>query len=160
MAITRKVNSDIEITEARGDEDVSRCSLTRSKLITVGEMRVTTKDTRTPQRLTFFSKPPHEDKGSFLMAIFSSTPEMASSKATSQAPRRRSSCLFTIFHQEITAAPPPSQLGGHPPRVTSLRSLTRTNRNGELNTMQGCKARTQREVLKSFSLKSHQINKC
>jgi hypothetical protein len=26
--------------------------------------------------------------------------------------------------------------------------------------MQGCKARTQREVLKSFSLKSHQSNKC
>ena len=43
---------------------------------------------------------------------------------------------------------PPSQLGGHPPRVTSSRSLTRTNRNGELNTMQGCKARTPRKVLK------------
>ena len=105
MAITRKVNSGIEITEARGDEDVSRCSLTRSKLITVGEMRVTTKDTRTPQRLTFFSKPPHEDEGPFLMASFSSTPEMASSKTTSQAPRRRNSGLFTNFHEEVTAAP-------------------------------------------------------
>ena len=30
----------------------------------------------------------------------------------------------------------PSQLGGLPPRVTSSRSLTRTNRGGELNTMQ------------------------
>ena len=28
MAITRKVNSGIEITEARGDEDVFPCSLT------------------------------------------------------------------------------------------------------------------------------------
>lgn len=34
---------------------------------------------------------------------------------------------------------PPSQLGGHPPRVTSSRSLTRTNRSGELNTMQDAK---------------------
>ena len=54
---------------------------------------------------------------------------------------------------------PPSQLGGHPPRVTSSRSLTRTNRNGELSTMQGCKARTPK-VLKSVTLKSHQSNKC
>ena len=105
MAITRKVNSGIEITEAHGDEDVSRCSLTRSKLITVGEMRVTTKASRTPRRLTFFSKPPHEDEGPFLMASFSSTPEMASSTTTSQAPRRRSSGLFTIFHEEVTVAP-------------------------------------------------------
>ena len=28
----------------------------------------------------------------------------------------------------------PSQLGGHPPRVTSSRSLTRTNHGGDLNT--------------------------
>ena len=54
---------------------------------------------------------------------------------------------------------PPSQLGGHPPRVTSSQSLTRTNRGRELNTMQGCKARTPK-VFKSFILKSHQSNKC
>src|SRR3954451_1759950 len=53
----------------------------------------------------------------------------------------------------------PSQLGGHPPRVTSSRSLTRTNHGGELNTIQGCKARTPR-VFKSLTLKSHQSNKC
>jgi hypothetical protein len=59
---------------------------------------------------------------------------MASSKTTSQAPRRRSPGLFTHFHKEDTMAQPPSQLGGHPLRVTSSRSLTQTNRNGELNT--------------------------
>jgi hypothetical protein len=59
---------------------------------------------------------------------------MASSKTTSQAPRRRSTGLFTNFHEEDTMAQPPRQLGGHPPRVTNSRSLTRTNRNGELNT--------------------------
>ena len=160
MAITRKVNSGIEITKARGDEDVSRCSLTRSKLITVGEMRVTTKASRTQRRLAFFSKPPHEDEGPFLMASFSSTPERwqapqplhklheGEARASSQSSKKRSP-----QHQ------PPSQLGGHPPRVTSSRSLTRTNRNGELNTMQGCKARTPK-VFKFVTLKFHQSNKC
>jgi hypothetical protein len=49
---------------------------------------------------------------------------MASSKTTSKAPQRRSPGLFTNFHEEDTAAQSPSQLGGHPPRVTSSRSLT------------------------------------
>ena len=89
-----------------------------------------------------------KDNGPFLMASFSSTPEMASSKTTSQAPRRRSPGLFTIFLKRSPEHQPPSQLGGHPPRVKSSQSLTRTNRNGELNTMQGCKARTPRKVLK------------
>ena len=35
----KKVNSGIEITEARGDEDVSRCSLPQRKVVTVGEVR-------------------------------------------------------------------------------------------------------------------------
>jgi hypothetical protein len=101
----KEINSGIEITEARGDEDVFPCSLTRSEVRHVGEMRVTTKVTRTPRRLTFFSKPSHEDESPFLMASFSSTPEMASSTTTSQAPRRRSPGLFTIFHEEVTGAP-------------------------------------------------------
>jgi hypothetical protein len=57
------------------------------------------------------------------MASFSSTPEMARSKTTSQAPRRRSPGLFTHFHKEDNGAQAPSQLGGHPPRVTSSQSL-------------------------------------
>ena len=99
-----------------------------------------------------------KDNGPFLMASFSSTPEMASSKTTSQAPRRRSPGPS----QSSTKRSPehsPSQLGGHPPRVISSRSLTRTNRGGELNTMQGCKARTPK-VFKSLTLKSHQSNRC
>ena len=46
-----------------------------------------------------------KDNGPFIMASFSSTPEMASSKTTSQAPRRRSPGPFTIFHEEVTGTP-------------------------------------------------------
>jgi hypothetical protein len=88
------------------------------------------------------------------MASFSSTPEIASSKTTSQAPQRRSPGLFTNFHEEDTVAQPPSQLGGHPPRVTSARSLTRTNRNGELNTY----ARMQSKNTKGAQIPHSQIS--
>jgi hypothetical protein len=40
---------------------------------------------------------------------------------------------------------PLSQLGGVPTRVTSSRSLTRTNLNGELNTIQEYKSKNTRE---------------
>ena len=160
MAITRKVNSGIDITEARGDEDVIPCSLTRSKVRHVGEMRVTTKVSRTPRRLTFFSEP--ISRRTKALSLWLAFPPLrrwqapqplhklheGEARASSQSSTKRSP-----EHQ------PPSQLGGHPPRVTSSRSLTRTNRNEELNTMQGCKARTPK-VFKSFTLKSHQSNKC
>ena len=48
---------------------------------------------------------------------------------------------------------PPSQLGGHPPRVRSSRSLTRTNRNGELNTY----ARMQSKNTKGAQIRHSQI---
>jgi hypothetical protein len=87
MAITRKVNSYIEITEARIDEDVFLCYLTRSEVHHVGEMRATKKVSRTPRRFTFFSQPiPRRTKGLSLMVSFYSTPEMASSTTTSQHP--------------------------------------------------------------------------
>src|SRR4051812_8369103 len=47
----------------------------------------------------------HEVIDPFLMASFFSTPKMASSTTTSQAPRRRIPGLFTIFHKEDTAVP-------------------------------------------------------
>ena len=78
---------------------------------------------RIPQctrRLTFFSKPNPRRIWPFLMASFSSTPEMASSTTTSQAPRRRSPGLFTIFTKRSPWHQAPSQVGGHPPRVTKL----------------------------------------
>src|SRR4051812_44243374 len=55
MAITRKVSSGREITEARGDEDVFPCSLT-SKVRHVGEVWDSTKGFPTPRRLTLFSE--------------------------------------------------------------------------------------------------------
>ena len=64
-----------------------------------------TKDSPTPRRLTLFSEPIPRRNSPFLMASFFSTPEMASSKTTSQAPRRRSPGFFTIFLEEITGAP-------------------------------------------------------
>src|SRR3954463_14541802 len=48
----------------------------------------------------------------------------------------------------------PSQLGGHPPRVTNSRSLTRTNRNGELNTY----ARMQSKTTKGAQILHSQIS--
>jgi hypothetical protein len=45
----------MEITEARGDEDVSRCSLPWGELVIVGEVWVPMKGTQALQRLTFFS---------------------------------------------------------------------------------------------------------
>ena len=78
----------------------------------------------------------HEGIAPFLMVSFSSTPEMASSTTTSQAPRRRSLGPLHNLPRRRSPGHQPSQLGGLPPRVTSSRSLTRTNRGGELNTMQ------------------------
>ena len=48
---------------------------------------------------------PHEVRAPSLWLAFPPTPEMASYTITSQAPRRRSPGLFTIFHKEVTAAP-------------------------------------------------------
>ena len=137
----------------------SRVPLHKVRYVTLERCGAPRRIPQRTQRLTFFSKPNPRRIWPFLMASFSSTPEMASSTTTSQAPRRRSPGLFTIFTKRSPWHQAPSQLGGHPPRVTSSRSLTRTNRGGELNTMQECKARTPK-VFKSFSLKSHQSNKC
>jgi hypothetical protein len=103
---------------------------------------------------------PHEARDPFLWLAFPqlrkwqvhnhfTNPTKGKARVSSQSSTKRSS-----WHQ------PPRQLGGHPPRVTSSRCITRTNRNRELNTMQGCKERTSRKVLKSFSLTTHQSNKC
>jgi hypothetical protein len=48
----------MEITKACGDEDVSEIldvHFLRGKVVTIGEVWVTTKDTRPPRRLNFFS---------------------------------------------------------------------------------------------------------
>jgi hypothetical protein len=84
---------------------------------------------------------------------------MVSSKTTSQAPQRRSPGLFTNFHEEDTTAQPPSQLRGHPPRVTTHGLSLELIVMERSTLMQECKARTPR-VLKSLTPKSHQSNKC
>ena len=137
MAITRKESSGIEITEARGDEDVFPCSLPLQEGTSrLEEWRSHEGFPNATKAHPILRAKPTKDNGPFLMVSFSSTPEMASSTTTSQAPRRRSPGLFTIFLKRSPEHQSPSQLGGHPPRVTSSRSLTRTNRGGELNTMQ------------------------
>ena len=136
MAITRKVSSGIEITGARGDEDVFSCSLPLQEGTSrLEEWRSHEGFPNATKAHPILRAKPMKDNGPFLMVSFSSTPEMASSTTThklhegeARAPSQ-SSTKRSPGHQ-------PSQLGGLPPRVTSSRSLTRTNRGGELNTMQ------------------------
>ena len=106
------------------------------RYVTFGGVEVPRRIPRATKAHPILRTTPTKDNGPFLMVSFSSAPEMASSTTTSQAPRRRSPGLFTIFLKRSPEHQSPSQLGGHPPRVTSSRSLTRTNRGGELNTMQ------------------------
>jgi hypothetical protein len=58
IIIHKAMNSGIEITEVREDEDVSRCLLTISKVITVGEIRVTTKAPKRHEGLPSTLSPP------------------------------------------------------------------------------------------------------
>jgi hypothetical protein len=67
---------------------------------------------------------PHKTRAPSYSLLFLHS-EMASSKTTSQAPRRRSSDLFTKPTRR------------YPPRITIARSLSQTNHNGELNTYTG-----------------------
>ena len=159
MAITRKESSGIEITEARGDEDVFPCSLALQQGTSRLEEWRSHEGFPAPRRLTLFSEP--HPRRIMALSLWLAFPPLrrwqapqplhklheGEARAPSQSSTKRSP-----GHQ-------PSQLGGHPPRVTSSRSLTRTNRGEELNTMQWCKARTP-EVFKSFTLKSHQSNEC
>ena len=139
----------------------SRVPFLGRKVRHVGEVWDPTKDFPTPRRLTFFSEPiPRRTKAISLWLAF---PPLRRWQAPQPLHKLHEGEALASSQSSTKRSPrhqPPSQLGGHPPRVTSSWSLTRTNRNGELNTMQGCKARTPRKVLKSFSLKSHQSNKC
>lgn len=121
IAITRKVNSGIEITEARGDEDVIPCSPTQGEVRHVGKMRATTKVSRTPLRLTFFSKPiPRRTKDFPLWLDFPTLRRWQAlqplhklhegeARASSQSSTKRSP-----EHQS------PSQLGGNPSKNNKL----------------------------------------
>jgi hypothetical protein len=95
----------------------------------------------------------------FLMVSFSSTPEMISYKPNLQAPRRRRTSLFTNFHEEDTTTQPPSQLGGHPPRVTCLWSLTRIIVMESSTLMQEYKATKAAQILHSHPTKATNARK-
>ena len=152
MAITRKVNSGIEITETCGDEDVFPCSPTQGEVRHVGEMRATTKVSRTSRRLTFFSKPIPRRKNP--LSLWLAFPPLRRWKAPQPLHKLHEGEARASSQSSTKRSPehqPPSQLGGHPPRVTSSRSLTRTNRNGELNTY----ARMQKQEHQGCSNPSH-----
>ena len=110
-----------------------------------------TKDFPTPRRLTFFSEPiPRRIMALSLWLAFpplrrwqAPQPLHKLHEGEARAPSQ-SSTKRSPGHQ-------PSQLGGHPPRVTSSQSLTRTNRNGELNTY----ARMQKQEHQRWSNPSH-----
>ena len=129
------------------------------RYVTLERCGIPRRISQAPRRLTFFSEPiPRRIMALSLWLAFPPLRRWQAPKplhklheGEARAPSQ-SSTKRSPGHQ-------PSQLGGHPPRVTSSRSLTRTNRGGELNTMQGCKARTPK-VFKSLTLKSHQSNKC
>src|SRR5664279_785543 len=60
-------------------------------------------------------------------------PTKEKTRASSQSSTKRS-----------PRSPPPNRLGVHPPRVTSTRALTRTNRTRELKTMQRMQSKNTR----------------
>jgi hypothetical protein len=67
--------------------------------------------------------------------------------------------LFTNFHEEDTTAQPPSQLGGHPPRVTSSQSLTRIIVMEISTLMQECKATKAAQILHPHPTKATNTRK-
>ena len=119
-----------------------------------------TKDSPTPRRLTLFSEP--NPRRIMALSLWLAFPPLRRWQAPKPLHKLHEGEARASSQSSLKRSPehqPLSQLGGLPPRVTSSRSLTRTNRGGELNTMQGCKARTPK-VFKSLTLKSHQSNKC
>src|SRR5215203_974085 len=125
MAITRKESSGIEITEARGDGDVFPCSLPLQEGTSRLEEWRSHEGFPAPRRLTLFSEP--HPRRIMALSLWLAFPPLrrwqapqplhklyeGEARAPSQSSTKRSP-----GHQ-------PSQLGGHPPRVTSSRSLTR-----------------------------------
>ena len=118
-----------------------------------------TKDSPTPRRLTLFSEP--HPRRIMALSLWLAFPPLRRWQAPQPLHKLHEGEARAPSQSSTKGSPgrPPSQLGGDPPRVTSSRSLTRTNHGGELNTMQGCKARTPK-VFKSVTLKFHQSNKC
>ena len=90
--------------------------------------------TQTPRRLTFFSKP--IPRRTMALSLWLAFPPLRRWQAPQPLHKLHDGEARASSQSSTKRSPghKPSQLGGHPPRVTSSRSLTRTNRNGELNT--------------------------
>ena len=160
MAITRKVSLGIEITEARGDEDVFPCSLPLQEGTSrLEEWRSHEGFPNATKAHPILRAKPTKDNGPFLMVSFSSAPEMASSTTTSQAPRRRSPGLFTIFLEEITGAPTTKPTRRSPSKSNKL-TVSHSNKSWWRAQHYAMMQSKKLEVFKSFTLKSHQSNEC
>ena len=99
----KEVNSGIEITEARGDEDVSRCSLPRRKVVTVGEVRDTTKTPERHEGSPSSPSPPHEARAFSLRLAFPPLRRWQAPQPLHNPHEGEDPGLFTIFHEEVTA---------------------------------------------------------
>jgi hypothetical protein len=111
----------------------SRVPLHKVRYVTFGEVWGCTKRPPRSTKGTFFSEPiPVKELPSYSRIASFSTPEMASSKPLHKLLVGEARASSQSSTKRAPRHQPPSQLGGHPPRVTSSRSLTRTNRGGEL----------------------------
>ena len=106
MAITRKVSSGIEITEARGDEDVFPCSLPLQEGTSRLEGWRSHEGFPAPRRLTLFSEPhPRRIMALSLWLAFPPLRRWQAPQPLHKLHEGEASGPFTTFHEEVTGAP-------------------------------------------------------
>ena len=106
MAITRKVSSGIEITEARGDEDVFPCSLPLQEGTSRLEEWRSHEGFPAPRRLTLFSEPhPRRIMALSLWLAFPPLRRWQAPQPLHKLHEGEASGPFTTFHEEVTGAP-------------------------------------------------------
>ena len=158
MAITRKESSGIEITEARGDDDVfpsssflrEYVSLERCELCQHAKLNATTGSPSSPMNLATRVTTKGQPQGSIHLPLW-----------VLQRGGHRTFTTAWGTHPQLNWGLPSNndRLGSNEPRVTSSQLFTSTNLRGEHKSMQLMQmARAQ--VLKSFTLKFQQGNKC
>ncbi len=106
MAITRKESSGIEITEARGDEDVFPCSLPLQEGTSRLEEWRSHEGFPAPRRLTLFSEPhPRRIMALSLWLAFPPLRRWQAPQPLHKLHEGEASGPFTTFHEEVTGAP-------------------------------------------------------
>ena len=106
MAITRKESSGIEITEARGDEDVFPCSLPLQEGTSRLEEWRSHEGFPAPRRLTLFSEP--HPRRIMVLSLWLAFPPLRRWQAPQPLHKLHegeASGPFTTFHEEVTGAP-------------------------------------------------------